>query len=124
VMIGQINLFQTRSHGLDQADGKFQFVFVDFLALDLWNVRHASEFTRMTKLVENKAAVLRGDHHDLFAVAKNDFADADFAACFERLAEKRISLGCDGTIGTSKVRRIVKGGSDFVPIDEPRDLNH
>src|SRR5436190_479032 len=38
IMILQIYLVESRGHGFDQADGKLQFIFVDFLLLELRNV--------------------------------------------------------------------------------------
>ena len=87
VTIVQIELVEGRSHGFDQIDGQLQFILVDVFMLELRDIPHFPDFLRVAQFVKHEPAVQRGNRDHFLAIAQHHFADADFAAGLQGLAQ-------------------------------------
>src|SRR5262249_32175545 len=110
-------------HLLDKRLGKLQLALVDFLVVELRHFANLSHFLWVTKLENDQPFVLWGDRDEVFAIAKHNLAESDFAGIFQHLAQQRVGLGPDFAIGTDKVRRVVEHRRNLRLVHEANNVD-
>src|SRR4030095_5836648 len=111
-------------HRVEQVARQLQLLAIELAqVVELRYLGDALYLFRVSKFIQDQAAVLGRNDHDVFPVAQDHLSDPYFAAFLQRLTQQSVSFRRGFAIRTGIIGRFVQGSVNLGGVDESLDFD-